>query len=246
MFYIERFKKRIRIKEVWFSTNPSEIDDCDVVIFNQLSKPYGRVFRESDTQIINLFNSEEAIVNEFSKTTKYEIRKSSNLNMFSVIKDSDQLSEQELSSMIDEYYIFLNEKHLPLTNKQELLSSIFLYRNKRALTVSYGFYEGNCLCWHVYIHDDTTTRLLYSFSHFRSNDFPKNYYSILNRRMHFDDIKYFKDKGLNIYDWGGIGNDGQFKTISQFKTGFGGYSTHVYYCVKGKTFIGKIASMFKK
>ena len=188
-----------------------------------------------------------SIFNHFNKTTRYEIKKAKSFGLLTSIVQSEKIDNLFIDSLANEYLNFLNEKRLPIVDKNEFINTISNYNSNDNMIITIGLMNSKPMSWHVYIHDKKTARLLLSFSHFRdADDQPKNIFSILNRMQHFDDIVFFKENNFLVYDWGGIGFEDDLKTITQFKMGFGGVQKHYYYCIKGNTLFGKIAALFKK
>ncbi len=72
------------------------------------------------------------------------------------------------------------------------------------------------------ICDREEARLLHSASCFREESADQSLIGRANKRLHWEDIKYFKQKGLLRYDWGGISDFENPNGIDEFKLKFGG------------------------
>ena len=59
-------------------------------------------------------------------------------------------------------------------------------------------------------------------------DFKKNVIGMANRMLHIEDMYYFKDAGLKVYDWGGAGTAEDVAGITKFKKSFGGEQVVFY------------------
>ncbi|MBQ2936393.1 MAG: hypothetical protein IJD96_09185, partial [Lachnospiraceae bacterium] len=62
-----------------------------------------------------------------------------------------------------------------------------------------------------------------------------------NKRLHWEDMKYFKEKGLVRYDWGGISDFENPNGIDEFKLKFGGDKITYYNVFTGNSLLGKLA-----
>lgn len=84
------------------------------------------------------------------------------------------------------------------------------------------------LTYHAYIidEDDKRVYLLYSASNRLDESVDTKLIGYANKFLHFKDIEMFKQKGMAIYDFNGIGGGGDFSKpatgIRLFKMSFGG------------------------
>lgn len=67
-----------------------------------------------------------------------------------------------------------------------------------------------------------------------------------NKYLHWQDILYFKEKGMKSYDWGGCGEEEAVANISSFKRKFGGKEMIVYDGITANNRIGKLACYYLK
>jgi hypothetical protein len=140
-------------------------------------------------------------------------------------------------------------------------------KNRSSVTYSdlRQFYEAGTLCvryvtaqdksivhtMHAYIVSDRRARLHQSSSHFRNSSDSefRNLVGRANRYLHWDDMLYFKNMGLEYYDFGGW-YGGQSNTeklaINQFKESFGGEKQPEYTYTVPVTLPGKAAVFFQK
>jgi hypothetical protein len=140
-------------------------------------------------------------------------------------------------------------------------------KNRSAVTYSdlRQFYDAGTLCiryaasqdksviytMHAYIVSDKRARLHQSSSHFRSSSDSefKNLVGRANRYLHWDDILYFKNMGLDYYDFGGWyggQSDTEKLAINQFKESFGGERQQEYTYVVPISILGKLAVFLQK
>ncbi len=118
-------------------------------------------------------------------------------------------------------YMYLYEKF----SKVKKLFPPDRYRMK-ALFESNNFmftkvkYAGKEIVTHTYIMDNERVRLINSYHDIAFTDNKLRGYS--NKYLHWMDILFFKSKGLSIYDFGGVNEEG-YPGVAAFKKSFGGY-----------------------
>ena len=165
------------------------------------------------TLLIDLTKTEEELMSGCKSNTRNEIRRG--------IRDGYQFkSDISPEEFVPFYNDFAHEKGLsPLT-----ISDIIKYPHCQ---INAAIVNGVALTMHANIIDDDEkiVRLLYSASvRFDENLDPKTV-GFSNRFLHYKEFVNYHEKGLLIYDFGGINEDennvAQFR-ISQFKKGFGG------------------------
>lgn len=121
------------------------------------------------------------------------------------------------------------------------VSAIQKYLEADGIVFSAVWHEGEMLVFHSYICDATDARLLHSASCFREESANQSMIGRANKRLHWEDILYFKKKGLLRYDWGGISDFDNPNGIDEFKLKFGGQKITYYNVFAGNTLLGKLA-----
>lgn len=121
------------------------------------------------------------------------------------------------------------------------VSAIQKYLEADGIVFSAVWHEGEMLVFHSYICDATDARLLHSASCFREESADQSMIGRANKRLHWEDILYFKKKGLIRYDWGGISDFDNPNGIDEFKLKFGGDKITYYNVFAGNTLFGKLA-----
>ncbi len=121
------------------------------------------------------------------------------------------------------------------------VSAIQKYLEADGIVFSAVWHEGEMLVFHSYICDATDARLLHSASCFREESADQSMIGRANKRLHWEDILYFKKKGLLRYDWGGISDFDNPNGIDEFKLKFGGQKITYYNVFAGNTLLGKLA-----
>ena len=121
------------------------------------------------------------------------------------------------------------------------VSAVQKYLEADGILFSAVWHEGEMLVFHSYICDATDARLLHSASCFREESADQSMIGRANKRLHWEDILYFKKKGLLRYDWGGISDFDNPNGIDEFKLKFGGDKITYYNVFAGNTLSGKLA-----
>ena len=121
------------------------------------------------------------------------------------------------------------------------VSAIQKYLEADGILFSAVWHEGEMIVFHSYICDATDARLLHSASCFREESADQSMIGRANKRLHWEDILYFKKKGLLRYDWGGISDFDNPNGIDEFKLKFGGDKITYYNVFAGNTLLGKLA-----
>ena len=121
------------------------------------------------------------------------------------------------------------------------------YINNNCFLISVAEFEKGKV-YHAYFFSDSSTCLWYSASDFRNQEVDRNLAARANKRLHFEDMKHFKDIGIKLYDWGNVTtqNNANPNGIDKFKASFGGTYTEKYSYTVGNTLLGKILLTGKK
>lgn len=247
MLLIKKKKLHLKILDVYYGRSDMDLDDnVDIIYFAQAEDKFENS-RSFNTLHINLTNSEEYLFKEFNKNSRRDINKAKKdkFNFYMETMPSTEL----IYNFSGFYRKFAKTKKF---RKQNFLKDmkrkkgLCRLRDNKALVISYVTNaENTILVYHVHINDGNRARLLYSASHFRNyND--KEFRSLVarvNRYLHWMDMKAFKNKLLEIYDFGGLAlneANAELKNIDRFKLGFGGQKVVEYYSLKALSLKGKI------
>jgi len=242
---ILKFKKKyLSVYQVFFAKKPNFYNWLTTYYIQALSKDDFIGFKRTPkyTKIIDLTVGD--FEKNFDKNTSYEIRRA--------IKDEVvcQVSNNLLEFILM-YNNFVVDKGLTTKiSEDEMLcySESLILTNGRKLT-------GENLVYHSYIVDESLkrVRLLHSTSKIYSQNelaSEKAFVGRANRLLHLSDMNYFRDKGYEIYDFGGYAfetSDSSLKGINAFKDSFGGElkEESVYEAIP-KYFLRKIITIFKR
>lgn len=213
MIYI----KNGRILEKWFSEKTSKKDSYKFVHYRQCKNLKNDLFfKRVDfyTKTIDLEIKDNEIFDSFNKNCREKIKRIRNKTNF------------EVENNIDSFINFYNE-FSDLRGRNRLTEKFTSYC--RNIIVTKATYDDEVMVMHSYLIDKNIgrVRLLHSVSHFNVLDDSKkrNLIGMLNRYLHFEDMKYFKEQGFNVYDLGGYAYETKSEkllNINHFKDQFGG------------------------
>jgi len=203
-------------KEIFFAKSVSY---KDIFLLTRYYYPkrrpkFGFIWQKAYTAYVDIEKSEEEILSNFKKNTKYEINRAKREGV-----------EYKISNDIDFFYNYYNE--FAKSKNLELLNYNTLLKYKDFIVISQAVKDGEVLSTHIHLldKDNKIAILLYSASLFRKIEDKKlrNLIGYANRFLHYQDMLYFKSKGCSIYDFGGYAygtNDEVEKRINHFKDSF--------------------------
>ncbi len=202
---------------VWFSEKPRP-GYFSLTIYKQTKfSQYIKGLYKTDfySKIIDLTRPIEDINSEIDKTTLYEIRRAT--------KDGSVFN---ISSNINEFVMFYND----FANSKNLKSiNESFFKPQDCFVLTEAILDNSVKVKHAYILDKeySRARLLFSASRHLNTNLSSERAVIgrMNRYLHYQDILYFKNIGINEYDLGGFAfntNDNELININKFKDSFGG------------------------
>lgn len=169
------------------------------------------------TLSVDLSQSDEALLSDMNKTTRTHIRQVEKL-----------APKFERCGSIDRFLAFYNE----FASQKEGVSTkrrADLEEWGESLEITQVSLYGEVIAMHSYVvdTDDSRARLLQSGSirFFANEEINANLIGKANRYHHWADIKYYQERGISTYDFGGFAKDSDDPlkaNIAAFKAGFGG------------------------
>jgi len=213
-----------RRKEIWFNELPYEIEDYDTVSFLQCRKKVpvsGFEVFDFATVVIDLTQDLGAIWEDMDrKSCRYAINRA--------IKDGIEVKiDKNYDGFYEIYRSFITEKGLC----KEFPTLQELHRIMKYGTLFAAELNGEVLAGSVYLADKDTMRLRISASK-RLNVGRKKATLVGNasRLIHWEAIKFAKQKGIAEFDMGGIIEDKKDPrySVTAYKLSFGGKTTIRY------------------
>jgi lipid II:glycine glycyltransferase (peptidoglycan interpeptide bridge formation enzyme) len=218
-----------KVAEIWFSDRVYDIEGYSHVMFRRCQpheKCSGFECKEEVTSVIDLTQDLDSIWNNMSKDAcRHAIKRAEKAGI--VIKRNHNF---------DEFYN-LYENHLK--HKKYLV----LKEDKQTLeklgSLFTAEFEGEILCGRIYMEDQD--HMLSHRSAIKIVDNDKALKTLIgnaNKLIHWDAMKYAKEKGIREFDLGGLWTD----SINAFKESFGGERVTSYSYWKDYDIRYKLAS----
>lgn len=177
------------------------------------NKPLFFKENKGKTSIVNLQNDMDVISKNMKSNYRNEIKKAISLNI-------NVEEEKDINQFISYYNNFAIKRGLAPINSYNVTKYPHYIIYKALL-------EQTVLTYHVHIYDDDAkiVRLLFSASNRLDETIDTKAIGYANKYLHFKEFEYFKDQGLEKYDFAGVcdnPNDTAKYGIGLFKKGFGG------------------------
>ena len=225
-----------KISEIWAPDgNWREKTKADVVTFHSFDNPPGNLLEhleKQNTLYTDLTRNEDELLSEIRKNYRYEIRRS--------IKDSEAGIEiyspsdlRKNDAIVGEFREFHHEMYrakgidVTLTDLE-----VYPFINADALWITRAVKDNGTLVFHTYLDLGDTIRLYQSCSLFRDRKEDAAVIGRSNKRLHWEDMLFFRRKGFATYDWGGISSFENPNGIDEFKLSFTDSverDRHIYY-----------------
>lgn len=237
-------KKGIRITQVWYP-DQEKIKNVrtDLVFYHGVAKADDsrrRISTAFHTLMTDLTAREEELLGKINKNVRYEIRRNKKEDAEYRIFTSKDLKEdpQTVAAFAEMYELMYEEKGMKANFNHNQLAA-YLAADCFVLTGIYT--SGKPVVFHSYIMGDKEVRLLHSVSDFRSSEADANFVARANKRLHYEDMLFWKKEGKERYDWGGVSSLENPNGIDAFKFKFGGEPLTYYNIYEGVSWIGRLA-----
>ena len=221
-----KIKKQVHgtdIVTVWYAEKP--IDDEGIIQYREAEFESGDA-QEFYTLLTDLSEDEETIKGHFSKGCRYEVNRAYRENVDFDIKAGSEISDENINDFLTFFKEFWLSKDMTPPDMNSLQGEMLAYRDNGYLVISHADIDKEASVYHTLLLDENKARLLHSASLFRlktdSEGTTRKIIGMANRALHFEEMKYFKAKGLKYYDWGGAGKEKEVASITEFKESFGG------------------------
>jgi hypothetical protein len=239
MLVVHRKVFIFNVKTVYFSDQPFDVEGCDVVNFigcrNEVDAK-GLTYERKFTAIIDLTQDLEVLWRIMDKkSTRYEIKRA---------------EKEAIKTHLNQHYKEFWQIHKDLQRSKGFGSVLDTGAPKAEMMRKYGTLftaecEGEILGGHLYLEDEDHIMLWLSAS--RRLEMGKERAALIgraNRLLHWEAIKYAKEKGIKEFDWGGMWSEEEAaqdklkQNINSFKLSFGGemVTRYSYQKIYSKTF----------
>jgi hypothetical protein len=206
------------IYEDWFDYHPDLGDifglKCTLHIKTGKRVRFG-IKKISYTVHIPLDRDPSQILASFPKNTRADIRKAEEENGITTYFHND------ISGFVEFYNGFASKKKLPLVTYDRVTEL------GESLRLSYAIYNGEITAAHSYIMDkeQSIVRAFWSGTKRLESDTKSIIVGRANKYLHYKDMLYFKEQGINMYDFGGYAmntKNEELVGVNNFKMKFGG------------------------
>ncbi len=246
-----RYKKNgLKIVDIWFPDKSWKEIKADIIRIHCMEEKENAIDKKyishQNSLFTNLTQSEEELMNGIlNKTLRYDIRRSYKDNFDIQYYNGNQLLENKnlLYEFKQCYDQMFQEKG---KNVCMNLNAIRNYAIQNALILSVVYLDKKPIVFHSYVDGKNRVRFFHSCSTFRSDAEHATIIGRANKRLHWEDWLYFKSKGYEKYDWGGIFSFTSEDGIDQFKKAFGGMNVTYDNAILPGTFKGNIAINIQK
>lgn len=250
MIDISYQKKFLKVNQIWYPNDVTISEllrqkrKADILFVHGVpvreTEGSFRKAQEFHTCMNDLTLSEEDLLAAVNKTVRYQFRRSEkdHIEIRFYTREDIRKSPELISNFSDIYERMYQSKG---SDTKLNVPAVKRYLEADAIIFSAVWHEGEMLVFHSYICDAEDTRLLHSASCFREESADQSMIGRANKRLHWEDILYFKKKGLLRYDWGGISDFENPNGIDEFKLKFGGEKITYYNVFAGNTLLGKLA-----
>jgi hypothetical protein len=238
------FKRRgITIGEAYFVDEaPADIERVDLLrVVGAFSSP-GEGSRQLHTLVVDLSADEGAIFEQMSKDTRSKIRRAMQKDPLHVGAATEPAAA-DVDAFADFYDRFAAAQSVSGAFRPRLHA--LAERGNLVITTVSDDHE-QALVRHAYVAARGRGFMLYSGSVLdQSGDSGvRNLIGRANRYLHWHDIRLFKERGFDLYDFGGLDVTGRSEKttgIARFKQGFGGEVRPVYSSTSARSPLGAVA-----
>ncbi len=237
----------LKTEHIWFeecTTNLASKSDR-IFIWGNKTPIKGGEMKKQYSLVSNLECDPETF--KLAKTVKNEINRSKKENVEVRFFTSEELAENPavIVAFNEMYHAMYEAKGIG----NQWLDKTFIdaYVRVGAYVVSVAYIEGEPAVYHSYVVDEENVRLFQSCSDFRAEDKEKrNAIGRANKYLHWEDMLFFKGKGVKRYDWGGVMSLEEPNGIDKFKMSFGGEPVEYYNIGINNTLKAKMAKWIVK
>jgi len=236
------FRRRgITIGEAYFdAASARDLGRVDLLrVVGAFSPPVEHGSRERHTLVIDLATNEDRLLEQMSKDTRYKIRRAMRKDPLRVAA-TVQPSSATIDEFSDFYDRFASAQSVSPAFRPRLHA--LAHRGNLVLTTA-SDEDGAVLVQHAYVAARARSYMLYSASVLAqsADSSARNLIGRANRYLHWHDICLFRDRGYDVYDFGGLDVTGRSEKtagIAQFKRGFGGEVRPVYSSTSAQSLLG--------
>lgn len=240
----------VNLSEIWSPTDDWVLKTkADVVTLHGFDNPPSKLKKYlsvQNTLFLDLDKSTADLFSGIKKNFRYEIKRNINDDNIEVrIMSPEDLKKNPeiINSFRKCHHEMYKEKGINVTLTD---LEIFPFIDANALWITLAQKNNEELVYHSYVDCGDSIRLFHSCSCFRADKERANLIGRCNKRLHWNDICFFKNtNNYSTYDWGGISSFDNPNGIDRFKISYCEdfeSCKHTYYNGQiGVTCLGKFA-----
>lgn len=213
---------------------------CDIVP----DFPFPTFSTKTYSAITNLNRDIDDIRGDFTKTIRNEIlRAEKEAVSVTVFSSNDILANKTICDLLHNRYLqFCHDNNYESIIENFKIDEIKELSKTNNTVVTKALFDSGEV-YHVYYCNEENTMLAFSFSVFIGSINDKSSQGRANKYLHYRDMEYFSNKGLNIYDWGGLFDPENPNGIDRFKLSFGSKPRDAYKIFRANSLKGKMLLM---
>lgn len=213
-------------REIWFSENAPVALGDNTLFFDALSPPNDSgPYLKRYTTVLDLDASEEELFRKLKTRLQSYIRSAEGRGFkFEIIQAPGEVEKNEFLSSYRDHVKRKGLEDIDRFRVNALFQSEHFFLSRLTL-------DGKVIGMHTYLADQSRTRML--TSHSLDTDVDYKVIGLGNKWHHWKDILFFKARGLQHYDFGGILPDSDCG-ITRFKKSFGGRVEEQYQYERAK------------
>ena len=212
----------LNVQETWFRYQYKFWDIFSLNSFLHIKNYNGKIPAVKDishTLELDLEQDIDKIEADFSKQIRQQVK-------IAKTEGTTCYFHNEIEQYVAFFDEFAQSKGIASTNRNKILEL------GEALKLSFASNNGQILAAHSYLIDEEMgiVRHFHSATKRLDENVDKNLVGRANKYLTVNDILYFKEKGLRIFDFGGFAKDTEDKSlqgINNYKLLFGGKVVHL-------------------
>ena len=202
-------------------------------------RPRLHALADQGNLVLATATDEDRLLEQMSKDTRYQIRRAMQKDPVRVASTA-QPSSATIDEFSDFYDRFASAQSVSPVFRPRLRA--LADRGNLVLTTA-SDEDGAVLVQHAYVAARARSYMLYSASVLAqsADSSARNLVGRANRYLHWHDIRFFRDRGYDLYDFGGLdvtGRSEKTSRIAHFKRGFGGEVRPVYSSTSARSLLG--------
>jgi hypothetical protein len=236
------FRRRgITIGEAYFDEAPADVERVDLMRVVGAFSPPDEGARQLHTLVVDLSADEDALLEQMSKDTRSKIRRAMQKDPLEATAATEPTAA-EVDEFADFYDRFAAAQSVSLAFRPRLHA---LAERGNLVLTAVADEDGQVLVRHAYVAARRRGFMLYSGSLLdqAGDSGARNLIGRANRLLHWHDIRLFKARGFDLYDFGGLDVTGRSEKttgIARFKQGFGGEVRPVYSSTRARSPLGAV------